>query len=171
LDKDLRFSQHIETRVNRLLGLIRMSYEHLDAESMKLLFVALVRPHLEFGNVVWSPRLEKDKKLVEGVQRRTTKIISGLKGLTCEQRLEKMKLPSMCYRKLRGDLIEVFKYTHNIYKLSDNLLKLESRTNTRGHSYKLKKQICNTTLRSTFSHRESWSDEIVYQQKLQKHQA
>ena len=117
---------------------------------MQLLCVALLRPHLEFGNVVWSPRLEKDKKLVEGVQRRATKIIPGLKDLTYEQRLEKMKLPSMCYRRLRGDLIEVFKYTHNIYKLSDSLLELESRTNTRGHSYKLKKQRCNTTLRQHF---------------------
>ena len=71
---------------------------------------------------MWSLRLKKDKKLVEGVQRRATKIIPGLKDLTYEQRLEKMKLPSMCYRRLRGDLIEVFKYTHNIYKLSDSLL-------------------------------------------------
>ena len=34
VDKDLRFSQHIETQVNksnRLLGLIRRSYEHLNA--------------------------------------------------------------------------------------------------------------------------------------------
>ena len=64
MDKDLRFSQHIDTQVNkanRLLGLIRRSYEHLDADSMRLQ-VALVRPHLEFGNIVWSPRLEKDKK-------------------------------------------------------------------------------------------------------------
>ena len=61
-----------------------------------------------------------------------------------------MKLSSMCYRRPRGDLIEVFKYTHNIYKLSDSLLELESRTNTRGHSYKLKKQKCNTTLRQYF---------------------
>ena len=97
---------------------------------MKLLFVALVRPHLEFANIVWSPRLDKDKKLVKGVQRRATKIILRLKDLTYEQRLEKMKLPSMCYRRLRGDLIEVFKYTDNIYKLSDSLLELESRTNT-----------------------------------------
>ena len=47
VDKDLRFSQQIETHVNkanRLLGLIRRSYEHLDAESMQLLFAALVRP-------------------------------------------------------------------------------------------------------------------------------
>ena len=38
VDKDLIFSQHIETHVNkanRLLGLIRRFYEHLDAESMK----------------------------------------------------------------------------------------------------------------------------------------
>ena len=112
---------------------------------MKLLFVVLVRPHLEFGNVVWFPRLEKDKKLVEGLQRRATKIISGLKDLTYEQRLEKMKLLSLCYRRLRGDFIEMFKYIHNIYKLSDSLLELESRTITRAHSYKLKKQMqCNT---------------------------
>ena len=97
---------------------------------MKLLFVALVRLHLEVGNVVWSPRLEKDKKLVAEVQSRATKIIPGLKDLMHEQRLEKMKLPSMCYRRLRGDFIEVFKYTHNIYKLIDSLLELETRTNT-----------------------------------------
>ena len=36
VDKDLRFSQHIEqvNKANRLLGLIRRSYEHLDAESI-----------------------------------------------------------------------------------------------------------------------------------------
>ena len=31
----------------------------IDAESMKLLFVALVPPHLKFGNVVWFPILDK----------------------------------------------------------------------------------------------------------------
>ena len=67
------------------------------------------------------PRLKRDEKLVEGVQRRATKIIPELKDLTYEQRMEKMKLPSMCYRRLRGDLIEVFKLTHNIYSLSDSV--------------------------------------------------
>ena len=52
---------------------------------MKLLFVALVQPHLELNNVLWSPRLEKDKKLVEGVQRRATKIIPALKDLTYQK--------------------------------------------------------------------------------------
>ena len=52
---------------------------------MQLLFVATVRPYLEFGNVAWSPRLEKDKKLVERVQRKVTNIIPGLKELAYEQ--------------------------------------------------------------------------------------
>ena len=73
-----------------------------------------------------------------------------MKDLTYEQRLEKMKLPSMCYRRLKGDITEVFKYTHNIFKLSDSLIEFISRTNSRGHSYKLKKQRCNTTLRQHF---------------------
>ena len=64
--------------------------------------------------------------------------------------MEKMQIPNMCYRRLRGDFIEVFKYTHNIYKLSDNLLELETRTNSRGHSYILKKQRCNTSLQQHF---------------------
>ena len=99
---------------------------------------------------MWSPRLEKDKKLVEGVQRIAITIISGLRDLTYEPRLEKMKLPSMCYKRMRVDFIEVFKYTHNIYKLSDSLLEVETRTNTGAHSYKLKKQRCNATFRQNF---------------------
>jgi hypothetical protein len=71
-----------------------------------------VRLDLEFGNVVWSPIFEKDKNLIENVQRRAIRIIPGLKGKSYEERLKIMKLPSLSSRRLRGDLIEVYKYTH-----------------------------------------------------------
>ena len=61
MDKNLRFSQHIEThfnKANRLLGLITRSYEHLDAESMKLLFVA-VRPHFRIWQCSVVPKTGK----------------------------------------------------------------------------------------------------------------
>ena len=149
----LKFSKHVEIQVNkanRILGLIRRSYEHLDTESMKTLFTALVRPHLEFGNAAWSPRFQKDKDVIEGVLRRATRVVPGLKELSYEERLEKMGLPSMSFRRARGDMIEVFKYVHGIYKVSDPLLKLSSVTNTRGHSYKLEKQGSNTSVRQHF---------------------
>ena len=97
-----------------MLGLIR-SFTYLDAETMKSLFIALVRPHLEYGNTVWYPHLEKDKKLIENVLRMATKIIPGMKDLQYEERLRVTGIPSMVYRRIRGEMIETLKFTHGIY--------------------------------------------------------
>ena len=118
IDPELKFSKHVERQVNkanRILGLIRRSYEFIDMEVMKKLFTSLVRPHLEFGNVAWSPRLEKDRNLIEGVQRPATKLVPELKDLEYEERLKRMDLPSLRYRRVRGDMIETYKYTLKIY--------------------------------------------------------
>lgn len=152
VDSELKFSKHVETQVNKankILGLIRRSYEFLDCDTMKLLFIALVRPHLEFANCVWSPRFEKDKLLIEGVLRRASKCIPGLKDLEYEDRLKAMKIPSMCYRRLRGDLIEVYKFTHGLYNC-DSPLVFNTQSATRGHQYKLAKQYTRTNLRQHF---------------------
>jgi hypothetical protein len=62
-DKELEFSKHVETQANKsnkLLGLIRHSYKTSSC---------LLRPNLESGNAVWSPRLKKGKNLIDSVQR------------------------------------------------------------------------------------------------------
>ena len=81
---------------------------------MKILFTALVRPHLEFSNSVWSPRFEKDKKLIEGMLCRATKVIPGLKDKQYEDRLKRIEIPSMTYRRVRGDMIETYKFTQSL---------------------------------------------------------
>ena len=81
-------------KANRIIGLIRRSCQHLDSKTMRVLFTALVRPHLEFGNV-WSPRFQKDKKLIEGVLRRAKKLVPGLGNSDYSERLKCMNLPSM----------------------------------------------------------------------------
>ena len=153
MDSELKFSKHIETQVgkaNKILGLIRRSYDYLNAETMRLLFIALIRPHLEFANVVWSPRFQKDKNLIEGVLRRATKLVPGMKDLQYSDRLVKMRIPSMQYRRERGDMIEVYKLCNGKYKIKEIPLQFEERSVTRGHSLKLKKTRCNTSLRQHF---------------------
>jgi hypothetical protein len=152
VDSELKFSKHVETQVNkanRILGLIRRSFEYMDCETMRILFISLVRPHLEFANSVWSPRFEKDKHLIEGVLRRATKCVPGLKDMDYEQRLSAMKIPSMSYRRLRGDLIETYKFTHGLYKCNSPL-ELCTQSVTRGHQYKLVKHYSRTNLRQHF---------------------
>ena len=56
------------------------------------------------------------------------------------QRLERMNLPSLEFRRMRGDLIETYKVLHEIYDpvTTRELLSL-NRSNTRGHNFKLSK--------------------------------
>ena len=153
VDHDLNFSKHIQTQVNkanRLLGLIRRSFTYLDKETMKLLFTSIVRPHLEFGNVAWSPVLKKHVQLIEQVQHRATKIIPGLKGLDYEERLRILDLPSLAHRRKRGDLIEAYKFTHGLYNVNCSMLEIDQSSRTRGHPYKLVKKSCNSNLRLNF---------------------
>ena len=65
----------------------------------------------------WSPINEKDADTLEGVQRRATKMIPGLKNLSYQERLKRLGMFSLNRRRLRGDMIEVFKMIHGIDKV------------------------------------------------------
>jgi len=45
----------------------------MDLSLMKTLYTAFMRPHLEYGNVVWHPFLKKDIELLESVRHRASK--------------------------------------------------------------------------------------------------
>ena len=153
VDNELKFARHINTQVNkanRIVGLIRRSFSHIDKDGMRQMYISMVRPHLEFANVVWSPHYDKDINIIEQVQRRTTKLIPGLKNLSYEDRLKEMDLPTLAYRRKRGDLIEAFKYTHGLYGVNSELLPKDTGNRTRGHKYKLAKRNCKLDIRKHF---------------------
>ena len=75
----------------------------------------MVHPHLEYANSVWCPHKLGDIKEIEKVQKRATKSVINLKKIPYTNRLQCLKLPALKYIRLRGDMIEVFKMTHNIY--------------------------------------------------------
>jgi hypothetical protein len=75
----------------------------------------------------------------------------GLSGYSYEDRLMLLDLPSLVYRRYRGDAIEVYKYLRDVYKVdSSSLLPLTAETKTRGHGFKLLKRHCRSELRSDF---------------------
>ena len=97
---------------------------------------------MEYASSVWAPFKSKHIELIEGVQRRATKQLPSMKGMTYEERLRKLKLPTLSYRRIRGGMIEVYKMLHGKYdQKAGNLLKLwpehSLRTGTRGNSKKL----------------------------------
>ena len=113
IDDQLKFRNHAAAavkRANRVLGCIKRTIKYKEKEMIVPLYTALVRPLLEYGNVIWSPRFVGDNKLVEGVQRRATKLIPSIKDLEYMARLEELKLPSLEHRRRRGDAIQAFNW-------------------------------------------------------------
>ena len=49
---------------------------------------------------------------LEDVQKRATKLIASLKDKSYPERLTTLNLPSLEHRRLRGDMIDMYKYTH-----------------------------------------------------------
>ena len=81
------------------------------------------------------------KKLLEGVQRRATKRVRGLEDKPYPERLKLLGLPTLEYRRMRQDIITVYKLLHGLEDIpADNLLLQDKETRTRGHSLKLKKE-------------------------------
>ena len=72
-----------------------------------------MRPHLEYAQAVWSHHLKKNINILENVQIRATKIVDGLANLDYPERLKKLGLPTLVFRRARGDIIEVFKHLHS----------------------------------------------------------
>ena len=108
IDRDLKFHHHRAKAVNnasRILGLVRATFTCLDETTVPRLFTTMVRPHLEYGNLIWHPRFwhprfRRDKVEVEKIQRRATKLIPRMKQLPYEDRLKVLGLPSLAYRRI-----------------------------------------------------------------------
>ena len=99
-------------KANRVLGIIRRSFDYLTEAMLVQLFKGLVRPILEYGHSVWNLDVKTHKGLcaeLESVQRAATRMLAHLKNVPYHQRLSKLKLPSLEHRRRRGDVIEVFK--------------------------------------------------------------
>ena len=151
IDNKLSFNQHISEKINKansIMGILRRTMEYMDCTTFKLLYTALVRPHLEYANQVWCPHLKKHIESIENVQRRASKQIPGLSHLSYEERLRKIKLPTLAYRRSRGDMIELYKILTGKYDEDvSNFLRTRDDSTTRGHQYKLFKTRARLDLR------------------------
>ena len=166
IDNNLKFSRHIRgivSKANRMIGLIKISFECVDSEMFLNLYNSLVRPLLEYCVQAWSPNLEKDITLLENVQRRATKIVKDLKNVEYPERLKRLKLIKLEDRRTRGDMILTYRLLNGLegidyrkfFKLDDGPY------NLRGHSKKLDKPRPTLDVRKFFfSHRviDKWNN-------------
>ena len=102
------------SKANSILGIMKRTFTSRDATLWKKIYTTYIRPHLEFAISSWNPSLLKDIKVLEQVQRRSTKVPSSLKNLKYPLRCSKLNLTTLTDRRIRGDLIQQYKLLNNI---------------------------------------------------------
>ena len=157
-DLNLNFDLHINDitkKANQVLGLIKRNFKYMDNKTFILLYKSLVRPILEYGAPIWSPHLLRQSRLIEDIQRRATKLLPEMAHLSYEERLQKLQLPSLKFRRLRGDLIQLYNMVHDEDSFNFNkFFTFAKNQGTRGHNFKLYIHPCNKNVRKySFSFR------------------
>ena len=118
-DSELTFQYHICEKVrkaNCTIGLTRRSFSYLDCKMFLKMYTSFVRPHLEYAQAVWAPFLRKHIIMIENVQIRATKLVDGLGKLKYKDRLTRLNLPTLAFRRIRGDMIETNTSTNMPHK-------------------------------------------------------
>ena len=63
------------SKANQMIGIIKRTFINIDKESFTKLYKAIIRPHLEYGNLVWHPNYKYQSVEIEKIQRRATKLV------------------------------------------------------------------------------------------------
>ena len=157
VDGKLNFCEHVanitrkaHARANLILRCFISRHRQSNINSFKF----YVRPLLEHNSSEWSSSLKYLIELLENVQRRFTKRMFGLYNLTYHQRLICLGLESLELRRLRFDLLLVYKIVFGLTGLrsEDFFCTNVSRNvlNLRGHPYQLIHNVVGTSVRNTF---------------------
>ena len=155
IDNDLKFSRHIKgivANTNRMIGLIKISFENIDIDMFKNLYNTLIRPLIEYCVQAWSPYIQKDIILLENVQRRATKLVGKLKNKEYEDRLKDLNLTKLEDRRIRGDMILTYRLLNGEEGIDYRKFFTLSEVpyNLRGHSMKLVRTFEHLNVRRNF---------------------
>ena len=142
ISSDLKSATHISNivkRANSRIGMIKRCFTDLTKDKVITLYRSIIRPILEYASPAWAPHLQKDINALESVQRRALRLCG-----------ERVSMPSLSSRREITDLIEVYKYTHELYKNGLTDMFHYSESGRRGHKYKLTKTFYSSTTRLQF---------------------
>jgi hypothetical protein len=138
-------------RANRTIGFVSRNFHCRDKEIIMPIYKAMIRPLVEFAVQFWSPHFRKDIDKLERIQRRITKMIPELKNKSYPERLKELNLITLEKRRLRGQLIETFKYLQGFNNVNPvGLFDRDNNTQRRNNGQKLVVKRFNTSVAENF---------------------
>ena len=117
---NLLYDEHcsnIIRRANSMCAFILRNFASRNASFMSRIFVAYIRPLLEYASQLWSPSTADFINRIERVQRMSTKRIRSISHMTYDKRLAYLNLHRLECKRLYLDMLFLGKLTFNIIHL------------------------------------------------------
>jgi hypothetical protein len=118
LSSDLSWTMHTDSvckKAKKILGLLyRRYYSYVDGDALRQMYISLVRPHLEYGCVIWDPHTISGTKSLESVQYFACKMATKCWDSSYEHLLELMDLPTLEQRRVHLKLGLMYKIIYNL---------------------------------------------------------
>ncbi len=148
ISQDLRFTEHcnnIAQSAGVKLNMIFNCFVNRNSQFLSQMYKTFVRSKLEYASSTWNPTMLRNIDTLESVQRRFTKRLYGMGSLSYTERLIALNLEPLELRRLKADLILVYKIIHRLVSLNfDDFFKYARSAVTRGHAFKLEIPLCAT---------------------------
>ena len=113
-----------------MLGILHRPFTRPDPLETTLYHVRTST--LEYAVQAWNPHLMMDIRLIENVKHRAKKMSQGLKHLPYNERCRQLGLHTLEKRRIKGDLIQRFKFEKGIQSIERHFSPLTG-ARTRNH--------------------------------------
>ena len=146
ISEDLKFHDQVQSSCKKAhleINRIRRTFISRSPNFIGNMFKLYVRPHMEYCVEVWNPQMQGDIQMMERVQNKMSRLIYNGRNLPHTERNKLIGVTSHQVRRLRGDLI-------NIYKKYDDEKLFSPRINERtlrGHNKCLTMPIINNNIK------------------------
>ena len=145
ISNDLKWTKHINyiaRNASNTLYHIKKIFNSKNIWTLLKLYVTYVRPKLEYNTSVWSPHLKQNINKIEKIQQQFTKFAlqrCNIPFVDYKDRLQKLNLKSLHYRRVIFDLILIYKIIHGLINInfSDYFTFKDYSYNLRRHSMQL----------------------------------
>ena len=157
IDENLKWTQHIQetaAEANKTLGLLKRNFRECNRNVRSTTYQTMVRPVLEYAATVWDPTCEKDKKILEDVQRSAARFVcndySDRQPGSVTNMLNTLQWDSLEERRLHQRLIMLYKINNGIVDIDKTKFYRHGDERTRGSQNIHQESAKHPSFRDTF---------------------
>ena len=113
LSSDMSFGKHIESicsKARKIIGLLYRRFNRANSDTLLQLYLAMVRPHLEYASPVWNPSIHKQVKMIEDVEKFAMRVVTRRWNAGYQELLNMVSIPSIESRRLQSSMCTLYKY-------------------------------------------------------------